>query len=847
MPTTRTPVPPESATSMAASMRSRSICRSIIGSSCSRAASAKTPFRVWGFTAALLLVLLGVVLHLSRTVSVGFYLEPHPGGSIVAVETTRDGGSRQSHPQATDGSYVAFPIRTSVEHFHFEFSPSPHPYMIRSVSLHAMPLFNSNWLFEKVNPSMRLYDMACLQRGESLPLRITDEVTTVDYVRFFDAILSLFRVVSWGAVASMCLVVALTALWVARLYRPDVWAAAKVRLGYVRAASETQWAFVACVVAATLLALPPPVIPVSPGLDPSWMWLLNQLAFTKAMGVSTVFTYGPLGFVCFPQAMGSNVEWALALNTTCFAAWAGMLLHLYSQPAVDKRGLWCLLACVLIPTRTLEWQWTLLPIMLMACAVLHSGMSRRAAIAYSALSGAFLVVVSMIKFTSLVAGASSMALGIVGLLASDRRKARDVAAAAVMAVAVVSLIAVHGLFESAGAAITWFMDSLQIASGYNASMLANKSWGELVAPFAYVGATVGYLLVGKGMATATRLRVLYFAPLYFVLTKYAITRQNMHPMLFAGPATIALLLAFAGRDMRSRCLAVFRVQMAYALIVGLLLVPSGLLPGRNVVALSFANLRSTLFLRRSIDAAQRESERLLAPAQLPREWLLRMGTNTVQSLPHELSYIAAHRLNTVPLYAFQGYCAFTRSLDQKSASLYRQAGAPRYILCEWFALDGRNMFLESPSLWSEVLATYKRVDHTDKLVLLERRIDEAKPIAPLLGTRRVAQGEWVDGETLPGRRIRVEWPYTFVGRLGSLFLRNDMTFLSVEHADGIVRTYRVLPDTLRSWFDLDGIPRDWADVVSVLNGTPDSGMQAKRIRFTSNHGFCYSRTLTLYY
>jgi hypothetical protein len=395
-----------------------------------------------------------------------------------------------------------------------------------------------------------------------------------------------------------------------------------------------------------------------------------------------------------------------------------MLLHLYHQPAVDKRGVWCLLACILVPTRTIEWQWTLLPIMLMACAVLHAGMSRRATVAYSASSGVFLVLVAMIKFSCLVAAAAPMSLGVLCLFACDRRKARDVALAVLTAGAIASLIAVRGLFESAGAATAWLTDSLQIASGYNASMLANKSWGELVAPFAYVGATVGFLLAGTRTIPAMRLRVLYFAPLYFILTKYAITRQNMHPMLFVGPVTVALLLALAGPEMRSRCIPVFRVQMAYALVAGLLLVPSGLLPGRNVVALSVANLRATLCLPQSKQAARKESQRLLAAAQLPQEWLRRVGTNTVQSLPHELSYIAAHRLKSVPLYAFQGYCAYTHSLDVKSSRLYQQDGAPRYILCEWFALDGRNMFLESPSLWSEVRARYRCVDHTDRLMLL---------------------------------------------------------------------------------------------------------------------------------
>jgi hypothetical protein len=72
-----------------------------------------------------------------------------------------------------------------------------------------------------------------------------------------------------------------------------------------------------------------------------------------------------------------------------------------------------------------------------------------------------------------------------------------------------------------------------------------------------------------------------------------------------------------------------------------------------------------------------------------------------------------------------------------------------------------------------------------------------------------------------------------------------MTFLTIEYADGAIRKYRVLPDTLQAPFDLDRIPRTFGEVISALSETPDVGMRVQRIRFDSNYGFYYPQEIIL--
>ena len=56
------------------------------------------------------------------------------------------------------------------------------------------------------------------------------------------------------------------------------------------------------------LTLPMVIRQVTPGLDPSWHYILN-IAGTKGLkfGTDIVFTYGPLGFVCSAMNFGNNI------------------------------------------------------------------------------------------------------------------------------------------------------------------------------------------------------------------------------------------------------------------------------------------------------------------------------------------------------------------------------------------------------------------------------------------------------------------------------------------------------------------------------------------------------------
>lgn len=800
--------------------------------------------RTYLISISVVMLLWGAFSWLMCTLSFGFYLEANKAGLISMCQTYADQQTTKTTSQSTERGYVSFMVGPQATHFNFHFSPIGTPYQIKAMALWGIPLFNATWIWEKINPSEPLYkQVASLSKGECLPFYITEEIQTVDYIRFFDSLLRIFKVVRLlGSIAFASLIVIL----IFCLLKGEAVSEFTNKIQTSQklfALLNKNPLFFTLLGIVLLLSLPPPVLPVETGTDPSWISLLNHLSFRKMFGSSAVFTYGPLGFILVPQAMGANVIIALISNLFQLIILGGVYIFLFNQGQTSRMSTWCLLACHLIPTRIPEWQWTILPLILIATVSLNKSLSKRTAVSLTFLSAGLCVFVSLMKFSSCLLILSTSFMAITYLFLRDPKKTIYLATVYVGTFLFFCILACVTLFASFAAFSDWMKYSFQLATGYNLYMLVNKSWAELMLPFLYLFIILWMLLWRVQDFWRNLARFCIFAPLFFLLIKYAITRQHIDPLLYVGPIVSGLWLLDADAGWRKRLMGLITCQFLIAFLFTWFFIFAGSTTA-PFVGLSFGNLKNTLMLTKTIEQSRQKSTLNLASARLPDDWLAVIGTNRVQSIPLEYSYLLATPLDATPFYTFQGYGCFLHTLGAKSAELYFKKDAPCFIICELFALDGRNMFLDMPCVWKGIQENYKLIKHTDKLALLEKA--QTMNVNAKLSNKIVIQkGEWLDTSLLKGRQIAIQWPQTIIGKFLSFLLRNDMTFLTIEYADGAIRKYRVLPDTLQGTFNLDRIPRNFEDVISVLSETPDSGMRAQRIRFDSNYGFYYPKEITI--
>ena len=783
-----------------------------------------------------------VFLNLMQSLSVGFYLVPKEGGAVQCQQINAAGESTLSEVKTTEAGYVAFKIAPSCKHFNFVFKPSPQPYYIKAISVFGVPAFSSNWILGKLTPSLPISKESVLPIGQPLPFVITSQIQVVDYSTFFDKLLALFQAFRMIGSVLFGLLILSSFVYLSVFSFPERRKKLKLIASFLMSCSSNKWVFYLALLVVALMSLPPPVIPVGPGLDPSWIWYLNQSAFEKKFGTQMVFTYGPLGCILFPQSHGFNVYVALVFNIIYLIIWGGMLIYIYKHNVVNKNGQWCMLLCALIPIKVPEWQWTVLPILLMGVVAFQFAMSKLAIIIFSALSAFLCVSVTLMKFSSFTIIFSTCIMVFLYLLSSDRIKFRFCILSFMAAFATALALSVFLLFQSFSVFFEWCRDSMEMTSGYNLCMLFNKSCLEIAAPYLYVCIVATFLTVY--VFTFSRvLRILIFAPLCFCLIKYAILRQNIDPMLFVGSYIGSLLAVFADTGWKARCLHVCYAQLLCAWILSGVFIFSGLNPVEQLAGISLKNVRRTIALSQTVSYSIRESSSNISVSKLPQQWLDIIGTNTIQSLPFEASYLSANGLNAVPLYVLQGYVAYTHNLDLKSSQKI-QAAPPEYLICQLVAIDGRHLILESPAIWMLVQNNYSMIAHTDTLLLLKRK----RPISMAIPQVRTShsffanQGEWIDVNEF-NDLISIEWKHTLIGSLAALLFRNDFTFMTIEYGDGTTNTYRILPDTLRSPISLDRVPRNFGDFKTMFTDAPVALMRARRIRFDSNNGFCYDKKI----
>ena len=131
--------------------------------------------------------------------------------------------------------------------------------------------------------------------------------------------------------------------------------------------------FTVVLTALTFLSLPDPVFPMRPGLDYSWQWMLNRLAFGNDWGESIVFTYGPLGWVVCPYGRWDTVLSALAANIAFCVLWIWSVRRIYLSSADGRAMAWGLVLTMFFPQQSMEWRWIVLAIILTRTSWLAAG------------------------------------------------------------------------------------------------------------------------------------------------------------------------------------------------------------------------------------------------------------------------------------------------------------------------------------------------------------------------------------------------------------------------------------------------------------------------------------------
>jgi hypothetical protein len=503
---------------------------------------------------------------------------------------------------------------------------------------------------------------------------------------------------------------------------------------------------------------------------------------------------------------------------------------------------WLLAAAVfLLPLDiTLEYQCLLAAVLLLYVAL---EVDRRwAAHLATAVAGALLALLGLVKGTGLLSAGAVASVFVVLSLVRGR-----LGTAATLAVA--TAVGFTALWALAGQPMSgvppYLKTSYELSSGYSAAMSYTAGADEPLGR-----GLPGVLLIGGAMlavivaAVRRDLRVVTIGclslPLLLVGFKEGFVRGDViHQVRFYSEAVLLLspllILSVRRRARWDSMASVAAVAVAAAaLLLGAGLKAHGLPPAwqtRTVVDRiatypEAAKLVAEPQERRQQSAAAGAVMR--ATYQVPGDILARLREGTVDVAPFELDIVYAYGLDWVPRPVLQTYSAYTPGLDRLDAEHFGGPGAPDRVLFMLTTIDGRYPLFDEPEATWTLLHGYHVEEVRGPYVVLVRGAAGQRPAGRAVGTVSAPLGGEVSVPQLGSDvRASIEVDYTPRGRLRGLVYRPTGVHVQFVYGGGQrSRPYRLIAATAR-----DGVPVGWfvpdtGALPAYMDGHPSARISA---------------------
>jgi hypothetical protein len=465
----------------------------------------------------------------------------------------------------------------------------------------------------------------------------------------------------------------------------------------------------------TIISWPVLREPARTGLDASWVVALHLAAWERLRhGVDVIFTYGPLGFLGFPEPyLGGTSVAALGFTAITTFALIALMIMLARQalPTVAAIIVALFVAQGFAPLSP----WDLFQgIVLLAAALIlfdaRRGLNReRWRVSAAGAYGGLMAVGMLGKFN---VGLLAFVTGVVVVLAVGHDRWRSATA-----MALVFVLATLALLVATGQQPLdyplYLRQSLEIAAGYSVAhgmdFEGQLDWALSVG-IALAVIIVGLLAWGtRDWSRQDRLLIVAITAISLFMTVKSGFVRDRYVYYF----TILPPLAFTVFVGRARSAALAAVAAAVLVLLAALHqtpaayldITASVVAVRDEVAIALDPDR-----RRAAEEDTREQLRQQYGLDPEAEALL--AGHTVHVEPWEAGIAAAYRSITWrPIPVFQLYSAYTRDLDRANAKFLRSDEAPERIL-RWTptgplaSIDGRSYLFDSPEAKLEMLCRY---------------------------------------------------------------------------------------------------------------------------------------------
>jgi hypothetical protein len=592
-----------------------------------------------------------------------------------------------------------------------------------------------------------------------------------------------------------------------------------------------------------LVSVPMPWNSYGTGLDASWMLGLN-IAHSQAMvaGRDIAFTYGPLGYLMYPDPICGRPLLALLYRVGLYLLWIGVLCRLVWIHPSRSTALWLALLLGLefaLNALPAQSQGTITLTAIALLTLIDRSRWRWLELCLLAVMAAFESLVKLdqgIEWIGIFFAVAAAAIIESRPLAWRERRRW-------LAVLILPFLFIAILFwlstGSPGSLFGYIRFGLEIVTGHSETMgLAGPLWQVALAA-ATIATTYGAVALTASDLPALLPGLIPSLIVTFFAFKQAMVRQDVHGALFhlkfASGLLFLLVLTRAARDRRLiLVLTFFSVVMAYAISVEQF-------PGLAVSIRDRFDLRmagqtwSAFWHWRSSWANIGATEQTLRqPLRLPNRFREIVGNGTVDVEPWDVDIVQANGWRWLPRPAFQSYIAYTPALDRLNAEHLEGNHTADFVLLNFSAIDGRHPFLETPVSWRALLDRYDLMLSGAGWLLVEHRDQwRFKPLLRLANST----AHWDEMINVPrGAGLLVMAPQirpSLAGRMESALFRSAAVYLDGVLSSGRTVHWRCIPRNLAGGFLIRPFPQNLQELAQLFKPEmfPPSADQITSVRF----------------
>jgi hypothetical protein len=585
-----------------------------------------------------------------------------------------------------------------------------------------------------------------------------------------------------------------------------------------RASTLPVWLLVLTVLYVALISLPGPPKSNGTGLDASWMLGLN-MAHARGMvpGRDVIITYGPLGYLLYPEPVSGTPILALIFRLGLYLLSIAALYRLVWIMQSKAAAFWTALILGLGVVLDALPEENRAILTMTALALLPLADRSRWRYAELFLLGLMAGLGFLVKMNQGIEGVALFIVLLATVAFQDRPLTRRAKGQLLTALCILPLSIVILFLASTGSLsglLAYLRTGWEIVSGYSEAMgLPGPLW-QVTLACVTIAATFLVLLVAADLRSLWPGAAPALIVAFFVF-KHAMVRQgpghapSFH-IKFAVGLLFLLVCAGASRDRRLIVtMQLFSVVMAYVISIETYVGFDSAIKARLQLRQAYTILAAYGRWPTTWAGVGAANGLNRAKLRLPDRVHRLIGNATVDAIPWDVDVVEANGWDWRPRPVFQSYCAYTPALDRLDATHLESSRTAEFAILNFAAIDNRHPFLETPLSWRALLDRYDlRLAAADWFLLQHRNASRYAPLAPL-GSSVARWDEDVlvpqtDGLLVMGPRLQP----SLSGKLTALLFRPAAVYAEVTDRSGKKLRWRCVPRNLAEGFLIRPFPQD---------------------------------------